>query len=88
MVERLIILSDKTITDGDVKAFANPSAPGSCYSRLLPHHKQILTSLPISRNIRITPNASTSNLNWKKTTGTYQKLLMILIYNEVTFTVK
>ncbi|HWZ14510.1 MAG TPA: sigma-54 dependent transcriptional regulator [Mucilaginibacter sp.] len=28
MVERLIILSDKTITDGDVKAFANPSSPG------------------------------------------------------------
>ena len=27
MVERLIILSDKTITDSDVKAFANPSAP-------------------------------------------------------------
>jgi two-component system nitrogen regulation response regulator NtrX len=27
MVERLIILSDKTITDGDVRAFANPSAP-------------------------------------------------------------
>ncbi len=27
MVERLIILSDKTITDGDVKAFANPLAP-------------------------------------------------------------
>jgi DNA-binding NtrC family response regulator len=27
MVERLIILSDKTITDTDVKAFANPSAP-------------------------------------------------------------
>jgi len=27
MVERLIILSDRTITDGDVKAFANPSAP-------------------------------------------------------------
>jgi len=27
MVERLIILSDKVITDGDVKAFANPSAP-------------------------------------------------------------
>jgi two-component system, NtrC family, nitrogen regulation response regulator NtrX len=27
MVERLIILSDKTITDGDVKAFANPSSP-------------------------------------------------------------
>jgi two-component system nitrogen regulation response regulator NtrX len=27
MVERLIILSDKIITDGDVKAFANPSAP-------------------------------------------------------------
>jgi DNA-binding NtrC family response regulator len=26
MVERLIILSDKIITDGDVKAFANPSA--------------------------------------------------------------
>ena len=26
MVERLIILSDKTITDNDVKAFANPSA--------------------------------------------------------------
>jgi len=26
MIERLIILSDKTITDGDVKAFANPSA--------------------------------------------------------------
>lgn len=27
MVERLIILSDKTITDADVKAFANPSSP-------------------------------------------------------------
>ncbi|MBD1384930.1 sigma-54-dependent Fis family transcriptional regulator [Mucilaginibacter rigui] len=27
MVERLIILSDKTITENDVKAFANPSAP-------------------------------------------------------------
>ena len=26
-IERLIILSDKTITEGDVKAFANPSAP-------------------------------------------------------------
>jgi len=29
MVERLIILSDKVITDNDVKAFANPSAPSS-----------------------------------------------------------
>ncbi|MBB6109420.1 sigma-54-dependent transcriptional regulator [Mucilaginibacter lappiensis] len=29
MVERLIILSDKTITDNDVKAFANPSAPAA-----------------------------------------------------------
>ncbi|OKS85994.1 Transcriptional regulatory protein ZraR [Mucilaginibacter polytrichastri] len=29
MVERLIILSDKVITDGDVKAFANPSAPAT-----------------------------------------------------------
>ncbi|MCJ8211221.1 sigma-54 dependent transcriptional regulator [Mucilaginibacter sp. RS28] len=27
MIERLIILSDKIITDSDVKAFANPSAP-------------------------------------------------------------
>jgi two-component system nitrogen regulation response regulator NtrX len=27
MVERLIILSDKVITDGDVKAFANPAGP-------------------------------------------------------------
>jgi len=27
MVERLIILSDKTITDNDVRAFANPSGP-------------------------------------------------------------
>jgi two-component system, NtrC family, nitrogen regulation response regulator NtrX len=27
MVERLIILSDKVITDSDVRAFANPSAP-------------------------------------------------------------
>jgi DNA-binding NtrC family response regulator len=27
MVERLIILSDKTITDHDVRAFANPSSP-------------------------------------------------------------
>src|SRR6201985_2430521 len=27
MVERLIILSDKIITENDVKAFANPSAP-------------------------------------------------------------
>ena len=32
MVERLIILSDKTITEDDVKAFANPSVAttGSC----------------------------------------------------------
>ncbi|MEO3406977.1 sigma-54 dependent transcriptional regulator [Mucilaginibacter sp. CAU 1740] len=29
MVERLIILSDKIITDSDVKAFANPSAPAA-----------------------------------------------------------
>ncbi len=29
MIERLIILSDKTITETDVKAFANPSAPAS-----------------------------------------------------------
>jgi two-component system nitrogen regulation response regulator NtrX len=29
MVERLIILSDKTITESDVKAFANPSSPGA-----------------------------------------------------------
>lgn len=29
MVERLIILSDKTITEDDVKSFANPSAPVS-----------------------------------------------------------
>jgi two-component system nitrogen regulation response regulator NtrX len=29
MVERLIILSDKTITEDDVKAFANPTAPAS-----------------------------------------------------------
>ncbi len=32
MVERLIILSDKTITDADVKAFANPSAPAPASS--------------------------------------------------------
>lgn len=29
MVERLIILSDKTITEDDVKSFANPSAPAA-----------------------------------------------------------
>jgi two-component system nitrogen regulation response regulator NtrX len=29
MVERLIILSDKTITEEDVKAFANPSSPAA-----------------------------------------------------------
>lgn len=29
MVERLIILSDKTITDNDVRAFANPSTPAT-----------------------------------------------------------
>ena len=29
MVERLIILSDKTITENDVRAFANPSAPAT-----------------------------------------------------------
>ncbi len=32
MVERLIILSDKIITDADVKAFANPSAPAPASS--------------------------------------------------------
>jgi two-component system nitrogen regulation response regulator NtrX len=32
MVERLIILSDKTITDGDVRAFANPSSPAALVS--------------------------------------------------------
>ncbi|HAL83372.1 MAG TPA: Fis family transcriptional regulator [Mucilaginibacter sp.] len=29
MVERLIILSDRTITDADVRAFANPSSPSA-----------------------------------------------------------
>jgi two-component system nitrogen regulation response regulator NtrX len=29
MIERLIILSDRIITDNDVKAFANPSAPAT-----------------------------------------------------------
>src|ERR1700761_4551459 len=33
MVERLIILSDKVITDADVKAFANPSAPAPAASQ-------------------------------------------------------
>ena len=38
MVERLIILSDKTITDGDVKAFANPSSPAVVTSgNVAPH---------------------------------------------------
>src|SRR6201747_1203708 len=32
MVERLIILSDKTITEDDVRAFANPSAPAPAAS--------------------------------------------------------
>ncbi len=32
MVERLVILSDKAITDDDVRAFANPSAPASTSS--------------------------------------------------------
>jgi two-component system nitrogen regulation response regulator NtrX len=32
MIERLIILSDKTITDDDVRAFANPSAPAPAAS--------------------------------------------------------
>jgi two-component system nitrogen regulation response regulator NtrX len=36
MVERLIILSDKTITDGDVKAFANPSAPVTATAAVAP----------------------------------------------------
>ena len=35
MIERLIILSDKTITDGDVKAFANPSAPTAAITTTL-----------------------------------------------------
>ena len=34
MVERLIILSDKVITDADVKAFANPSSPVSATAAL------------------------------------------------------
>jgi DNA-binding NtrC family response regulator len=36
MVERLIILSDKTISDADVKAFANPSAPASAGAATAP----------------------------------------------------
>ncbi len=34
MIERLIILSDKIITDEDVRAFANPSAPVSAIAAL------------------------------------------------------
>jgi two-component system nitrogen regulation response regulator NtrX len=36
MVERLIILSDKTISDTDVKAFANPSAPTTAGANAAP----------------------------------------------------
>jgi DNA-binding NtrC family response regulator len=36
MVERLIILSDKTISDADVKAFANPSAPAAAGAATAP----------------------------------------------------
>jgi DNA-binding NtrC family response regulator len=36
MVERLIILSDKTITDNDVRAFANPSVPSSFVNGSIP----------------------------------------------------
>jgi DNA-binding NtrC family response regulator len=32
MIERLIILSDKIITDNDVRAFANPSSPAAVTS--------------------------------------------------------
>ncbi len=37
MIERLIILSDKTITDADVKAFANPSSPVAVVAKTNPH---------------------------------------------------
>ncbi len=37
MIERLIILSDKTITDADVKAFANPSSPVAVVANTNPH---------------------------------------------------
>ena len=36
MVERLIILSDKTITDNDVRAFANPSSPATAVAGSTP----------------------------------------------------
>jgi DNA-binding NtrC family response regulator len=88
MVERLIILSDKTITDADVKAFANPSSPRLPPWPLRLRLKQILTSLPTSRNIRILPSANTSNSSSKKTTGTYLKLPTISIYSVVTSIVK
>jgi DNA-binding NtrC family response regulator len=88
MVERFIILSDKTITDADVKAFANPSAPGCHHRPLRLRLKQISTSLPTSRNTRILPSANTSSSSSKKTTGTYQKLPMILISSVVTSTVR
>jgi hypothetical protein len=55
---------------------------------VMPRRKQILTSLKTSRIIKILPSASTLNSSWKKTTGTYQKLPMILIYSAVTYIVR
>ncbi len=39
MIERLIILSDKIITDTDVKAFANPSAPVTAVEETAANHQ-------------------------------------------------
>jgi hypothetical protein len=88
MVERLIILSDKTITDNDVRAFANPSQ--HLYMKVMARHPSqlTLTSLKTSRNIKITPSVSTLSSSLKKITGTYQKPLMILISNAVIYTVR
>ncbi len=37
MIERLIILSDKVITDADVKAFANPTSPTTAPTEIAAH---------------------------------------------------
>ncbi len=77
MVERLIILSDKVITDNDVKVFANPSATTSSSNGATAVPQTDYDQFTNFQEYKDLPSANTSNSSWRKTIGMFQKQLTI-----------
>jgi two-component system nitrogen regulation response regulator NtrX len=87
MVERLIILSDKTITDTMLRhlpTHRHPAATAAANAAPQTDFDQFTNF----QEYKDFAEREYINLSSKKTTGTYQKLPMILIYNAVTFTAR